>query len=479
MGYGAVMSEQSLTQRALAQEKAQAAAAAYAGGNFALAESLFQEAALADPALPAHRCNLALARLAQGKHEQAASELARAMDPLEALDCATLGFVCKISGATQEAANWLKRALLIDPAQSQARINLANLLTAEGRHDEAIRLMREGLAETPGDWRLANNLGLALHESGDPLAAVPCFEQALAQMPGRPEVTLNLAHSLLLAGRWREGFAAYEARPVQLPPASAPGWDGRPAPDKVLLVRAEQGYGDAIHFARFLPLARAKVGRLILSCDRALMPLMTCLCDTTDESQPPPAHDLCCNLLSLPFLLGLEGEALFGSVPYLPQPADRPLEGDFKVGFVWAGRAGHANDKNRSLDPALLEPLAKMAGITPISLQIGKGAAPFGMVDLSSGIGDLYHTAAFIAALDLLISVDTAPAHLAGAMGKPVWTLLPFAPDWRWGLASDTTPWYPSMRLWRQDKPGDWAGVIGKVAKALETSARSGNPNPS
>lgn len=468
------MSKDVLQSRTEAAQLAEQAAQAYGRSDFAKAESLFEQAMLADPALSSYRCNLALARMALGKSGMAADRLAGQMDPLDALDCATLGLACKQAGRKGEALTWLRRALLLDPRQGQARINLANLLIADGLRDEAVRLMREGLAEAPDDWTLANNLGLALHEGGRLEEAIAIFEQALAQNPASREVRLNLAHALLLAGRWKEGFKAYEARRLLLPAPLAPVWDGKAKPGAVLLIRAEQGFGDAIQFARFIEQAKMRAGRVILSCDKALLRLFEGLCDLADEAQPPPAHDLCCNLLSLPFLLELEAKALFGRVPYLKAPPAKALTGGFKVGFVWAGRAGHANDKNRSLDPALLAPLLTIEGLAPYSLQIGKGAPPPGMTDLAGGVADLYDTAAAIASLDLLISADTAPAHLAGAMGKPVWTLLPHAPDWRWGLGGETTPWYPSMRLFRQEKPGDWQGVIERIGAELTLAQAAG-----
>ena len=473
------MTQEALSSRQLAAQAAALATQAYSASDFALAESCFAKAALLDPANSTYRCDLATARLSQGKNDLALKGLERAIDPLDAQDCATMGLVLKTMGAGSEAIIWLKRALLLKPGHGAARLNLSNLLLASGQHEEAILILRQGIEECPGNWQLLNNLGLALHEGGRPQEALSILDRALEMAPASREAALNRAHALLSMGRWREGFTAYEVRlPPDPPPSPTPRWRGEALPGKTLLIMAEQGFGDAIQFARLLPLAAQKVGKLILACDTAMQGLFGQICETVDESQALPAHDAHCPLLSLPLTLGLEAPELFAKTPYLSAEKPLALEGGFKVGFVWAGRAGHANDKNRSLSPALLAPLLALPGISAYSLQIGKGNPPVGMRDLAPAIRHLGDTANAIAGLDLLISADTAPAHLAGALGQAVWTLIPYAPDWRWGHEGEATPWYPTMRLFRQSRPGDWPGVIERVATELEKAARSGNPNP-
>jgi Flp pilus assembly protein TadD len=467
-----------LSSRLRASELSQQALEAVERGDFALAEAQLAEAARLDPAVPMYRCNLATTRLCQGKAQLAYDGLRQAADPLEALDCATLGQTLKSLGAAAEAVTWMKRALLLDPRQVSARITLANLQSEAGLLEEAIQTLRLGLGDAPEHGPLLNNLGLALHEAGHLEEALAVFERIRHVAPQTPGTALNRAHSLLLMGRWREGFAAYEARPLPPSPSRAPHWNGQATVGATLLIRAEQGLGDAVQFARFISLARIRMGRVVLLCDKTLHRLFEGVCELADETQPPPPHDLQCPLLSLPHLLGLADPEITAPAVYLKPPAPLSLPGTFKVGLVWSGRRGHANDKNRSLDPKLLEPLLKVHGATFYSLQIGRGTPPEGMTDLAPSISDLYDTARAIMGLDLLISADTAPAHLAGALNKPVWTLLPFAPDWRWGLNGETTPWYPSMRLLRQPRLGDWSGVIEKAAKALRTNAGSGNPNP-
>ncbi|MBF0166421.1 MAG: hypothetical protein HQL45_02220 [Alphaproteobacteria bacterium] len=467
------MSQETPHPRQEAAQFALEAAKAYGVSDFALAESLFARAARLDPGTSGYRCNLATARLALGKNDLARTDLQSALDPLEPLDCATFGLVLKTAGHDGEAAIWLRRALLLDPRQMAARINLSNLLTAEGRHDEAIHLMREGLAEMPGQVSLLNNLGLALHETGALNEALSILSQARALAPDKPEIALNLAHTLLMMGRMAEGFAAYEARPLIAAPSQAPRWQGENRPGKTLLVWCEQGLGDALQFVRLLPQAAKRAGNLLLACDPSLHRLFEKIAPCVDESAAPPAHEVQCPLLSLPHLLKLDDASLYGQTPYLQAAPPMALAGEIKIGLVWAGRRGHANDRNRSLSPDLLSPLLAIPGMTFYSLQIGRGPAPMGMIDLAPRIADLHDTASALLGLDLLISADTAPAHLAGALGRPVWTLLPFAPDWRWGWEGETTPWYPRMRLFRQKRPGDWPEVIEQVAQALQRASKT------
>ena len=241
------MTSDSPHPRVIAASLAAQGTAAYGINDFAQAETLLAQAARLDPVQPGYRCNLATARLAQGKKDLALSGLQAGLDPLEPLDCATMGLVLKTLGAGDEAMVWLRRALLLDPRQAQARINLANLLIAKGESAEAIRLMRTGLYETPGHAALLNNLGLALHESGDLAEALGILEQARSAAPDSREIALNLAHTLLMMGRLKEGFAAYEARPLIPSSSTAPRWQGETLPGKTLLVLAELGM--AVYFA--------------------------------------------------------------------------------------------------------------------------------------------------------------------------------------------------------------------------------------
>jgi hypothetical protein len=253
-----------------------------------------------------------------------------------------------------------------------------------------------------------------------------------------------------------------------------------------LLLHTEQGLGDAVQFIRYLPLAAQRGARIIIECQAELQRLFQTMSgnyQTVVRGQPLPAFDLHCPLLSLPWVFGTNLASIPNDVPYLHADAEDAgrwqdrLGGHcalLKVGLAWAGKPTHQNDRNRSMKLARLAPLGQLPGVHFFSLQKGTAAAeakapPAGMelVDWTEELKDFADTAALIANLDLVIAVDTAVVHLAGAMGKPVWTLLPFASDWRWLLDRADSPWYPTMRLFRQATPGDWDGVIRRVAAEL------------
>jgi Tfp pilus assembly protein PilF len=453
------------------------AARLYAQGDFAQAAQIFEALHQAEPSRADHLCNLATALLALGKGDAAAERLLAANAAGDPLIAATLGMVLKMKGQPILALPWLKRALMLDPQRTPARINLANALSELGRYGEAAQACRDGLAQDPGSVALLNNLGLALTEAGEPEAALAPLARAMELAPGEAEAAINRAHALLLMGNYKEGFLAYEARRLRtglkFADSGRPWWDGSPLQGRTLLVHAEQGLGDAIQFVRFLGQIE---GRLALSCDRSLLRLFKPMasCVTADDA-PPPAHDVQALLLSLPGLLGVTASGLPGTIPYLQAEAMRlPPSSGLKVGLVWAGSPGHRNDRNRSLAPGLLAPLQHVTGATFYSLQKGRGPAPGGLIDLAPQLDDLADTARALAALDLVIAADTSVLHLAGALGRPAWGLIPFAPDWRWGLGRETSPWYPSLRLFRQERPGDWPFVIERVRNQLSAALEAG-----
>jgi len=307
-----------------------------------------------------------------------------------------------------------------------------------------------------------------------------------------PDGHWNLALALLVQGHFPEGWEEYEWRwktkgllsPRQLLPQ--PLWDGRPLAGRAILLHAEQGLGDTIQFIRYLPLVAQRGGRVIVECQPELQRLVQAM--TPDipvlaRGQPLPDFAFQCPLLSLPKALGTTLATIPATVPYLHADAqnvqmwrDR-LAGHgsaLKVGLIWAGNPHHKNDRNRSVKLASLAPLAQVPGVQFYSLQKGAAAAqaktpPPGMdlIDRTDDLQDFADTAAMIANLDLVIAVDTSVVHLAGALAKPVWTLLPYCPDWRWLLKRQDSPWYPTMRLFRQPEIGDWDSVIQQLAAAL------------
>jgi tetratricopeptide (TPR) repeat protein len=431
--------------------------ALYLGGQIADAEACFRQVLTVQPAHP-------------GAHN-------------------ALGVVLKAQGNPAGAALEFEAALRVAPALLEARNNLGNTLRALGRIEDAVGHYRMALEQNPDNAGTWSNLGSALQQHGDVDGALGAFERALAIAPDFPEAHWNRALAWLLQGDYTRGWPEYEwglaagARP--LTPRSMPSWSGEPLPGKTLLVSAEQGFGDTIQFARFLQGAKAQVGRLVLECHPALMPLLAD-CAGVDQvianscsDEELPGVDVRVALMSLPGMFGVTLASLPGPYPYVTPGAERverlkPVipPGGLKVGLVWAGAASHQDDCNRSLDVRHLAPLTTVDGATFFSLQMGRdptdcAKAGFPITDLTPWIRDFADTTAALACLDLLICVDTAVAHLAGAMGKPVWVLLPFAPDWRWGAMGDTTPWYPSARLFRQANPGDWSEPLARVVAAL------------
>jgi hypothetical protein len=246
---------------------------------------------------------------------------------------------------------------------------------------------------------------------------------------------------------------------------------------------AEQGFGDSIQFVRYVPLVAAKGASVILRCPRELRGVFETVPNverviTAEESIP--SFELHCPLGSLPLAFGTTIESIPAAVPYITATARTDLEPGFKVGIAWSGRPTHPNDLNRSIPIRLFEPISKTEGVALHSLQKESppGEISFRVIDHSSELTDFAQTAKLIAAIDLVISVDTAVAHLAGAMGKEVWLLVPFAPDWRWMLGREDSPWYPTMRIFRQASPGDWEGVIRRVPDELIARASGDQPPP-
>jgi len=308
--------------------------------------------------------------------------------------------------------------------------------------------------------------------------------------PGIADAHWNRALAWLLTGNFAQGWPAYEWRwkTTQLTPPSFPQpcWDGSPLAGRTILLYSEQGLGDTLQFIRFAPLVQQRAGRVIVLCQDSLLPLLANfpgVAQVVGHDAPLPAFEVQAALLSLPGLLGTTLETIPASVPYLTVPTELIEQGrqhlsgagPFSVGIVWQGNPRHPKDRRRSVPLVAFEPLAQVEGVHLVSLQEGAGAEQlaalagrFAVQDVGSRLsGDWAETAAVLQNLDLVICVDTALAHCAGALGVPVWLALPFAPDWRWLLGRPDSPWYPTMRLFRQDTSGDWQGVFARLAAAL------------
>ena len=341
----------------------------------------------------------------------------------------------------------------------------------------------------PDSQETSLNLGYVLDQQGRAAEALACYESILAVAPENHKARYNRAAHLLRAGDLVNGFADYEARFSAITSAdprnySQPRWDGSPLEGRSILVYCEQGLGDAIQFARYIPLLVDKGGRVILEAQQSLISLLASLNSVEKvllKSETPPLTNFHIPLLSLPHLFGTTLSTVPTDIPYLSPPLDLvrywqaklgESQSVFRIGLAWAGKA--TPDPNRSCPPDHLAPLLDIPSTCFYSLQFGESdRLPLSskmaghVIDLADDLGDFAKTAALIANLDLIITIDTVVAHLAGALGKPVWVMLPFASDWRWMSDRADSPWYPSMRLFRQPRPGDWQPVVLEIAQTL------------
>ncbi|MGH7079509.1 MAG: tetratricopeptide repeat protein [Acetobacteraceae bacterium] len=446
------------------------------------AEFHFHEAIGLEPGLAEAHANLGalLSRLGRPVEAEAALRHALSLAPdfPEALN--TLGTVLAARRDAAGAEASFRRAIALDPLYPAARNNLAVLLTDQGRFALALAESGEVLQQKPFDVAAETNCGNALAALGRCAEAEGHYRRALQIAPDEAEIHYNLGLALLLDGRFREGWAEYEwrsrrrgARTRSLP---APLWSGEPLGGRVLLVHAEQGFGDTIQFCRFIPLLGGD--RVVLEVPRPLARLVASLPGIESviaSGDPLPPFDLHCPMLSLPHRIGTTLETIPRSVPYLfaaPGSAaiwHRRLGGarKLKIGLAWAGNPEYPADRRRSIEPTLLKALLETQGASFISLQPGAPPAGMSVLAFPDEIRDFADTAALIAALDLVISVDTAAVHLAGALGKPVWLLNRFDTCWRWLRERTDSPWYPTLRQFRQSQPGDWRGVMEAVEAAL------------
>ncbi len=386
------------------------------------------------------------------------------------------------------------RAVAMRPDFAQAYGNRANALVELNRPAEALVDYDRAIADKPYASALVNR-GLALNYLDRPNEALENFDRAIALEPRLPQGHWNKALLCLALGDFERGWGDYEWRwrgATELVPRgfTQPQWRGEDLTGKTILLHAEQGFGDSIQFARYLPMVKAKGARVILEVPESLQPLIGDLTrgvTMITRGGELPAFDLHCPLMSLPLAFGTTLASIPASAPYLHAPAGRidvwrtRLSSTAKprVGLVWSGRPDHKNDHNRSIALSRLEPLLSVAGVAFISLQREYREADLPMLErlpvlrLDQALTDFADTAAVIGELDLVITVDTAVAHLAGAMAKPLWVLLSHIQDWRWMRGRVDSPWYPTARLFRQPQIGDWDTVIAHVARELAAFAKA------
>ena len=399
-----------------------------------------------------------------------------------------LGNALREQGRLDEAQSALRRALDLRPNVPQIHNNLANVLRSAARTGEAIQEYRRAVTLEPRYAEGWNNLGVVLREVGQIQESIDAHRKAIAIDPAYADAHFALAFSLLLSGDFHNGWREYEWRLRRKTGSQVleRNWDGADLDGRTILLHAEQGFGDTIQFARYVPLVMHRGGKVIVACQRELVRLLEHLSGVERVmpiDDPLPGFHVHCPLMSLPLVFGTDRASIPANVPYLAADpasvaawAKRVSPGaKLNVGLAWTGRPTHPDDRNRSIPSNALAPLAAVSNVSFHSLQPGSltSNSGFDIIDHTDRLGDFADTAALIANLDLVITADTAVAHLAGAMAKPVWLMLPFAPDWRWMLSRDDSPWYPTMRLFRQLVPHDWRSVIANVCRAL-----AGSPPP-
>jgi len=505
----------------------------------AVAQALLQRAIELDPTQPTYRSNLGEALRRLGKYEQAveAYRAALAIDSSIAAVHSNLGIALAESGQIQEAIASFHKAVELAPDYADAWCNLSNAyneaamdeqalsaaeqavamcpasavnhntlavaLAAVGRYPEAIAAYRRATSLNPGYVDAWSNLGNALAAEGQTQEALAASGKAVELDPGSLQSHWNYAVVLLRSGDLARGWAEYEWRwtaqtrfprvkqrfnPPRFP---TPMWDGAKLGGRIILLHAEQGFGDTIHFARYAPMVADRGGKVVIEAQPECYRLLRSLRGIETvivRGEPVPPFDAHCPLMSLGRLFGTTLDSIPAEIPYLSadesdaaawQRKLGPSGGRLRVGLCWAGSPTHSDDDKRTIALAQLAPLAS-EGIEFHCLQKGPAAAaaqhpPAGMTlqNHADALTDFAETAALIANLDLVITVDTAVGHLAGALGKPVWMLVRSLSDWRWLTDREDTPWYPTMRLFRQKRPGDWAEAIDRVAAALRDAAQA------
>ena len=390
-----------------------------------------------------------------------------------------------------EALPFCERAAALAPRNPAVLLSLGNINFRLGRLAHAKYCFNQAITVDPNYLQAWINLGLAELRDGDPRAAIAALQKAVMADSESILAHFNLGLALLADGRMRQGWAELEwrrrAHTLPFPAAGRQPWRGEDVAGERILLYGEQGQGDTIHYLRYARTVAERGARIAVSCHAGLVGIARGAAGVEDAvafGEPPPAFDVYAPLMSLPHLLGLPEIEDAPVPPYLTPPVATALPGDagaLKVGLVWAGNPDHDDDGNRSMSLADFKPLLTVAGARLFGLQVGDARRQIdnpdlggAVADLGGGFRDFADTAAALQALDLLISVDTAAAHLAGALGRRCWLLLPGVPDWRWRRDGDETPWYPTLRLFRRGRTEAWAPVIARLAGALADLAQGG-----
>ena len=482
--------------------------ALHATGRSDEAIAAFSRALALRPGHAGAHNNLGMALAAIGRPDEAIDQFRAALtaQPNYVAAYFHLGNTLDAVGRHAQACTAFESALALQSAFPPALLGLGNALAAQGQHAQAIPRFERAVGLDPQLALAWLGLGNAHHALGAHDAALRAFDQTLRLRPDLASAQLNRALTLLTLGDLARGLPAYESR-LAIASAAAPDdacttalpalprWRGEPIGERTLLIEAEQGFGDTLQFVRFVPLARERANRVVLTVQRELAPLVAPLAqawriEVAIAGEGRPKADLHCPLLSLPLALGTTLDTLPPARRYLDVPPAyrRRWRGSLgghakvKIGLAWSGRI--QAQENRAISVGELAPLFALPGIDWLVLQpnvsdddehaLDTFARTASIHRFGTRIGDFADTAAIVDRLDAIVSIDTSIAHLAGALGKPLWLMLPFAADWRWFTDSDRSPWYPSARLVRQPSPGEWTPVVEAIAQSLshEMTAR-------
>lgn len=443
--------------------------------------------------------NLGAALRARGELDKAVQcyQHALSLAPDAPMAHFNLGNALAQQGKLDDAAAGLRKAIALKPDFAEAFCSLGNVLRNQDRLDEAVDCLRKALALKPDFPEAYDHLSSTLIGLGRPQEAEESYRRALVLRPDSAELKLGYSLVKLLLGDYETGFLLYEYRldKEALPQATycalqarlgqlgdAPRWQGESGEGRALLVWTDQGLGDTLMMMRYLPMLKDRgFEKLVVCCEETLVRVVQTIPGVDDVvSAPVGGFDCHCPITSLPFMFRTRVESIPSKIPYLRVPdqlrrkwAEKLARlGMPRVGLAWAGRKDHPKDVLRSIRLERLSPLFGVSGVNFVNLQKGQEASQIGetglrILDPMDECGDLLETAALIDQLDLVISVDTAVMHLTGALGKPVWHLNRFETEWLWMLKREDSPWYPSMRIFRQQRPGSWDEVIARVASAL------------
>jgi tetratricopeptide (TPR) repeat protein len=482
-------------------------------GQYAEAEAYYREALRIWPDHSASLNNLGTAVLRQGRIDEAEACHRRALElnPVDYAILNNLGNVLWEQGRLDDAVRYYRQAVELRPDSAEALMNFGVNLCDLGELEEALGYIRESLRLMPGSALCHLSLGNLFARQGKLDDALACYEQALRLRPDFPEVRRNRSYVWLNRGDFERGWAEYEWRlkceKQRISPMNSPRWNGENLESQSILLVAEQGLGDTLQFIRFAQAVKQRSGQVTFACPAPLLRLVA-RCPGVDQvvdwKSPPPQHDIHVALMSLPAILG----TTLASIPDKPYlSVDKPTikqwrpivaralsrgtgrAGDdagsspraFKVGVAWQGNRGNTVDRSRSFPLYHFAHVARVPGVRLISLQKGYGTEQLTelggrfsigeLVDRENGEGDrrdFLDTAAVMTQLDLVVTADSAVAHLAGGLGVTVWLALPAVAEWRWLIDRDDSPWYPTMRLFRQTSPGDWDSVFKRMAQMLE-----------